>query len=167
MLTLALALALGAQAAPAIGLPPWPLSPDGELVAAPPGAALECRGGEAEPVAPGLWRVRPAEGVAEVALRAGPLEARAAVEPPPGRVLVAWDPPAPVKGRDREVAISLEVRTAAGALDEAAPAPRLTASAGRVGPPEPAGPGRFRARLELPETRFPEVLALFAVVARC
>jgi hypothetical protein len=167
VLTLALALALAAPPGPALGLPPWPLSPDGELVAAPPGVPLECRGGEAEPVAPGLWRILPAEGAAEVALRAGALEARAAVEPPPGRVIVAWDPPAPVKGRDREVTLALEVRTAAGDLDEGAPAPRLTTSAGRADAPEPAGPGRFRARLELPETRFPEVVALFALVPRC
>ncbi|MCM2333728.1 MAG: hypothetical protein NDI82_07255, partial [Anaeromyxobacteraceae bacterium] len=67
MLTLALALTAG-LAGPGLGIPPWPLSPDGELVAAPPGVALSAAGAAVEPVAPGLWRVVPEPGAPSVEL---------------------------------------------------------------------------------------------------
>jgi len=165
VLTLAIALALAAAApgpAPRLAVPPWPLSPDGELVAAPPGVPLEVQGGTAEPVAPGLWRVRPARGAAEVVLRAGAEQAVAAVEPPPRAIELSWTPSSPVKGRDEAVVVVVALPPGA-----AAGPPRLVASAGRLGPLEPAGPGRFRARYAPPATRQPEVVALFAVVARC
>lgn len=165
MLTLVLALA--AAAAPGLGLPPWPLSPDGELVAAPPGVVLVVSGGEAVLVAPGLWRVVPAEGVREVALQAGPHRAVAPVEPPPGRIELAFAPERPVKGQDVAVTVDLVVRARAGELDGDAPPPRVTISAGRLGPLEPQGPGRYRATFTLPTTRFPEPVAFLAVVPRC
>jgi len=168
MLTLALALALAAGAAgPALGLPPWPLGPDGELVAAPPGVPLEATGAVVEPVAPGLWRVVPADGASAVRLRAGALEATAAVEPPPGRVELSFEPAAPVKGRDESAIAWFTVLGPSGEVDLDAAPPRATCTAGRLGPLEPAGAGRYRARFELPETRHPEAVAIIAVVGRC
>ncbi len=166
MLTLALALVAGA-AGPALGIPPWPLGPDGELVAAPPGVPLEASGGAVEAVAPGLWRVVPDEGVRAVELRAGELRAVALVEPPPGRVTLAFAPPAPVKGRDDAVTVEVTVQTSAGEADADPRPPWITPSAGRLGPVEVVGPGRFRARFELPETRWPEAVAFVALAARC
>jgi hypothetical protein len=166
VLSLVLALAAGA-AGPFLGLPPWPLAPDGELVAAPPGVPLEAAGATVEPVAPGLWRVIPAEGARSVELKAGGAAATAPVEPPPGQVTITVEPSSLVKGRDARAAVELEVRTAAAELDAAAPPPRVTCSAGQLGPIEPAGPGRFRAAFELPASRHPEVVAFLAVVGRC
>jgi hypothetical protein len=163
-----LAIALATLAVPpSLGLPPWPLSPDGELVAAAPGVALEAGGGTVEPVAPGLWRVVPDEGAREVRLSAGAERSTAAVKPPPGVVEIGWEPAAPVKGRDREATLWLSVRTADGAPDADGPAPRLVASAGQVGPLSPAGPGRWRAAYGLPATRWPEVVAFLASSTRC
>ena len=165
MLSLAVALGLAAAApgaAPRLAVPPWPLAPDGELVAAPPGVPLEVAGGSAEAVAPGLWRVTPAPGASEVGLRAGAEQARAPVAAPARTLELTWTPAAPVKGRDG--AVTLEVADPAGAGAEP---PRLVASAGQVGPVERVGPGRYRASYAPPATRQPEVVALFAAVPRC
>src|SRR5262245_10947345 len=94
-------LALAAlAAADAIRLPPWPLSPDGEVVAVAGDAPLRSRDAAVEPLAPGLYRVRPLPGVERVQLEAGEHRASAAVEPPAGRVLIEANPASPVKGRD-------------------------------------------------------------------
>ena len=166
MLIQALALALAATApgpAPCLAVPPWPLSPDGELVAAPAGVPLVVvAGGSAEPVAPGLWRVLPARDAAEVTLRAGAERAVAPVEPPARAIELTWTPASPVKGRDEAVLVEVAIPPEAGAEP-----PRLLASAGRLEPLERIGPGRFRARYTPPATRQPEVVALFAVAPRC
>lgn len=166
MLTLALALTAG-LAGPGLGIPPWPLSPDGELVAAPPGVALSAAGAAVEPVAPGLWRVVPEPGATSVELRAGDAAASAPVEPPPGRVELAFDPAAAVKGRDASISLVLTVLRRDGVVDGDAPPPQVSCSAGKLGPLEPAGPGRYRARYELPGTRHPEPVAFLAVAGRC
>jgi len=167
-LALAASFALAAgPAEPTLSLPPWPLWPDGELVAAPPGALLTADQAQVEPVVPGLWRIRPEPGARSVTVRAAGREAVAQVEPPTGSVELSVRPAAPVKGRDVRVAVELQVRSAAGQPDPSAAAPRLVASSGRVGVVEPIGPGRFRTTYLLPEARWPEVVALFAVVPRC
>ena len=66
------ALALALSPAPAgsdgdLRLPPWPLSPDGDVVAVTGGASLSAEGGAASEIAPGLWRVVPAPGAAAAA----------------------------------------------------------------------------------------------------
>ncbi|BDG06826.1 hypothetical protein [Anaeromyxobacter oryzae] len=165
---LAAALVLAAPGAPpAIRLPPWPLSPDGDVVALTPGAPLQADGARAEPLAPGLWRVVPAPGVREVVLVSGAARRVAPVGAPPGRVEIAVTPGQPVKGRDREVALVLTVRDASGAVDAGAPSPVVSAAAGHVGAVAPDGPGRFTARFEPSPARWPEVAIVVALVPRC
>lgn len=159
-----LGLALGAG----IRLPPWPLSPDGELVAVDPhDAPLRAEGARAEEVGSGLWRVSPLKGTRRVRLEAGDAVAVAPVEPPPGSVVIRADPPRPVKGRDAEVALAIEVRDAAGALDADAPAPSLACNTGTVDPVAAAGPGRFTARYRPSPARHPEIAIVMALVPRC
>src|SRR5512138_1033575 len=111
---LVLALALAPAASPEILVPPWPLSPDGDLVAVRGGAPLAAERAAVERVAPGLFRVVPEPGAVSVALEAGGARAAPAVEPPPGEIRIGVAPPAPVKGRDREIRIDVVVATAAG-----------------------------------------------------
>ncbi|HET6922624.1 MAG TPA: hypothetical protein VFI16_05700, partial [Anaeromyxobacteraceae bacterium] len=158
-----LGLALGAE----VRLPPWPLSPDGELVAVePPGETLRAEGARVEPAGEGLWRVEPEAGAREVRLAAGGASAVAPVEPPPGRVLVRADPARPVKGRDAEVSLAIEVQDAAGRSDADAPAPVFACSAGSVGGLAAAGPGRFTARYRPSPARHPEVAVIAAISPR-
>jgi hypothetical protein len=163
----ALALAIALAAGTEILLPPWPLSPDGELVGVRGGAELAVEGGHAEPVASGLFRVVPAAGVREVRLGAGAARAVAPVEPPAGTIAIAAAPVSPVKGRDAGVALELTVLDAEGAPDPAALPPVISASSGRVRDLAPAGPGRFAAVYEPSSARFPEVAALIALSPRC
>lgn len=159
-----LALALAASE---ILLPPWPLAPDGDLVAVTGDAAPTALGAAVAPVAPGLWRVVPEPGARRVVLRAGGREVEATVEPPPGTVAVSVANPAPVKGRDEAVELRLEVLRADGTPDEGAPAPVISVSAGAVRDLAPAGPGRYRARFVPAATLHPDVAVLLAVVPRC
>jgi hypothetical protein len=159
-----LGLALGAE----IRLPPWPLSPDGELVAVePPGATLRAEGARVEAAGDGLWRVEPEAGAREVRFAAGGASAVAPVEPPPGRVLVRADPARPVKGRDAEVSLAIEVQDAAGRPDPEAPPPVLACSAGSVEDLASAGPARFTARYRPSPARHPEVAVITAISPRC
>ncbi len=157
-----LLLALAATAE--ILLPPWPLSPDGELVAVRGGAPLAAEGAAVESVAPGLHRVTPEPGVAAVRLSSGGARVSAAVEPPPGEIAIEVRPAAPVKGKDRTVAIELAV---AGGAESGARPPEVVCSSGRVRDLAPSGPGRFRAIYEPAPTRHPEVAVLLALVPRC
>lgn len=157
-------LAFALAAAPEILLPPWPLSRDGELVAVAGGAPLAAAGARVEPVAPGLFRVVPGEGASALRLSAGDVTVEAAVEPPPGEIAISFAPAAPVKGKDGEIRISLEVKDAgAGAIA----APEIVASTGRVRDLAAAGPERFTAIFEPAPTRHPEVAVLLALVPRC
>ena len=158
-----LALALSAS----VQLPPWPLSPDGELVGVTGGAPLSAEGAEVQQVAPGLFRVRPSPGARVVKLAAGDAGAEAPVEPPPGAIQITADPPVPVKGRDASVALAFTVRDAAGAPDPTAAPPLVAASSGKVSALTPDGPGKFRARYEPSSARHPEVAVLFAFSPRC
>ncbi|WP_242335348.1 MULTISPECIES: hypothetical protein [Anaeromyxobacter] len=159
---LALALAAGG-----ILLPPWPLSPDGELVAVQGGGELSAEGAAVAPAGEGLWRVTPAADARRVALAAGGARASAEVGPPPGEIAISAEPELPVKGRDATVAIALEVRGPDGAPDVEAPAPVLVASPGHVSAPVPAGPGRWRATYEPTAGAVPEVAAILALAPRC
>ncbi len=159
-----LGLALGAG----IRLPPWPLSPDGELVAVEvPGAPLRADGARLEEAGAGLWRVTPLPGVRELRLQAGGDAAVARVEPPPGRIDIRCDPARLVKGPEAEAVLSVEVRDAAGRLDPEAAPPVLACSTGSAEPPAPAGPGRFTVRYHLSPARQPEVAVIVAVSPRC
>lgn len=163
-----LAAFLGLALAPGIRLPPWPLSPDGDLVAVdPPGAALSAEGARAEDAGGGLWRVVPRPGVREVRLHAGGASATAPVEPPAGTIVIRALPARPLKGRDAEVALAIEVRDPAGRPDPDALPPVLACSAGSVEPPAPAGPGRFTARYRPTPAHQPEVAIVTAISPRC
>jgi hypothetical protein len=157
-------LALALAAAPEILLPPWPLAPDGELVAVRGAAELSAEGATVEPGGRGLFRVVPREGVTSVRLHSGGATALAPVEAPPAEIAIGVSPPAPVKGRDRTVALELVVR--AGAEDDPRP-PEIVASSGRVRDVVRTAPGRFRATYEPALTRHPEVAVLLALVPRC
>jgi hypothetical protein len=159
-------LFLALAAAPEILLPPWPLSPDGELVAVRGAEPLRAEPAAVEPVAPGLHRVVPAEGASEVRLGAGAASAVARVEPPPAAISISFAPASPVKGRHREVALEIAVAAAPGAEPERRP-PEIVASSGRVRGIVAAGEGRFRGVYELPPTRHPEVAVLLALSPRC
>jgi hypothetical protein len=159
---LALALTAGE-----ILLPPWPLSPDGELVGVSGGAELTASDAAVERVAPGLFRVTPAPGALRVALVAGEARAEAGVEPPPGEIVITAEPMLPVKGEHAAVTLSLDVRRPDGAPDEAALPPVLVASPGRVSAPAAVGPGRWRATYEPAAGPQPEVAAVLALSPRC
>jgi hypothetical protein len=159
-----LALALAASE---ILLPPWPLSPDGDLVAVRGDRPPAAEGATLEPVAPGLFRVVPAAGAPRVILRAGDASATARVEPPPGTITITVSRPAPVKGRDPAVEVALAVLRADGTPDADAPAPAVTVSTGELRDLAPAGPGRFHAVYAPAATPHPEVAVLLALVPRC
>ncbi len=160
-------LALALAAAHEILLPPWPLAADGDLVAVRGEAALTADGAAVERVAPGLYRVIPAPGAAQVILRAGGVEATAPIDPPPGLVEILVRPSAPVKGRDAAVEIDLFVRRPGGEPDTDAAPPDVAVSSGRLRELAPVAPGRFRAVYEPAPTRHPEVAVLLALVPRC
>jgi hypothetical protein len=164
-LTAVASAALRLVLADAVHLPPWPLSPDGEVVAA--GPDLAARGGRVEPLGGGLYRVAPDPGAEEVHLRAGSAAVVAPVEPPAGRIVVRARPERPVKGRDAEVALDLTVLGPRGEADPGAAPPVVTSSAGAIHDLQPAGPGRFTARLEMPAARHPELAAILALSPRC
>ena len=100
------------------------------------------------------------------ALAPGLPEARRELPSPPERrsVGLAVEPAAPVKGRDLEATVQLEVRAPDGSVDVAARPPLLVASGGTLSPLVAVGPGRFSARWLLPTRRAPEVAVLVAFV---
>lgn len=118
-----------------------------------------------------LWRftLTPAKGAREVRLfaRDGGLTASARYEigPPTEQVALTLDPATPVKGRDREATLGIQLRTPQGAPDVEAPPPVLRANVGAIEGLERVGPGSFRARYLLPTTRYPEVAVLVAFSA--
>lgn len=155
-------LALALAAAPEILIPPWPFSPDGEIVAVRGAPAVSATEAAVVAAGPGLYRVVPREGAAEVSLAAGGATAIARVEEPPGHIRIEVSPPAPVKGRDRTVTLELAVP---GEGDPRPP--EIVASSGRVRDVVRSAPGRFRAVYEPAPTRHPEVAVLLALAPRC
>jgi hypothetical protein len=161
--SLAVGLAMGAS----IALPPWPLSPDGEVIAVRGADALRAEGAAVERIDAGLWRVLPTTGVKEVRLTAGDASVEAAVEPPPGRIALEAKPGSPVKGRDAEVDLEVTVHQAGGGIDGDAALPVLASSVGTIRELRRTGPGKFSARYTLPKARYPELAVLTAVAPRC
>ncbi|WP_375773791.1 hypothetical protein NR798_19490 [Archangium gephyra] len=109
---------------------------------------------------PGAREVRvTAEGTG---LRA---EARYVLGPPATRVSLTVEPPAPVKGRDKEARLTVRMLQPDGTPDDTGAPPVLRANVGRVEELERTGPGTWRARYVLPDTRYPEVAILVALSA--
>jgi hypothetical protein len=151
----------------AIHVPPWPLSPDGDVVALEGSGKLQADGARIEPIGAGLWRVVPGPGERRVRLRAGAAAVEVEVEPPPGRIVIEAMPERLVKGRDLGAELRIAVLDAASRPDPTAAEPVIACSAGAVRGLAIAGPGRFTARYEVPTSRHPEVAVLTAVSPRC
>jgi hypothetical protein len=88
--------------------------------------------------------------------------ARVEVGPPSARVAIAASPAAPVKGRDREVALEIAVLRGDGTPDPNAPPPVLRANVGEVTGLSRIDAGRFAAHFVLPQQRYPEVAIVVA-----
>ncbi|NMO14074.1 hypothetical protein HPC49_07605 [Pyxidicoccus fallax] len=113
--------------------------------------------------------VVPRPGVRDVVVRASVdgLEARARypLGPPATEVRLALEPPAPVKGRDKEARLTVRLVRPDGTDDDSGAPPVVRVSTGRVEGLERTGPGTYSARYVLPDTRFPEVAILVAFSA--
>ncbi|WP_224242864.1 hypothetical protein [Hyalangium gracile] len=111
----------------------------------------------------------PQPGARTVVLRArsGELqaEARYAVGPPAARVTLALEPPEPVKGRDKEAALTVRLLRPDGTPDDSGAPPVVRTNVGRVADLARTGPGTYRARYVLPTTSYPEVAILVALSA--
>lgn len=137
------------------------------------GLELQVKGGVALPEgqlgSARLFRVvpDPAAGSVEVLARAGDREARRAfaVGPRGGKVAIKLEPAAPVKGQDQEAALTVEVTDASGAPDAQSAPPIVRANVGTLEGLERIGPGQYRARYLLPDTRYPEVAVIAAFAA--
>ncbi len=113
------------------------------------------------------YLVVPRPGAREIRIQAqdsgAKAEARFPVGPPPSRVELSLEPAAPVKGRDQEAVLRVRVRAADGSPDPSGSPPLLRANVGTLGAVEPVGPGEFKARYVLPETKYPEVVVIAAL----
>ncbi|WP_426752857.1 hypothetical protein [Myxococcus sp. Y35] len=113
--------------------------------------------------------VVPRPGVRDVVVRASKdgLEARAryVLGPQATEVRLALDPPAPVKGKDKEARLTVQLVRPDGTADDSGAPPVVRVSVGRVEALERTGPGTYRARYVLPDTRYPEVAILVAFSA--
>ncbi len=161
-----LLLVLALATSPEILVPPWPLSPDGDLVGVRGDAPLAAKAGTVEAIGSGLFRVTPEAGAGDVALAAGSARARAPVAPPPGAMELSFRPAAPVKGRDARIEIDLVMKAGEEPGSDSGP-PEIVASSGRIVEEARTGPGRFRAVFEPEPTRHPEVVVLLAISTRC
>ncbi|QRO02618.1 hypothetical protein JRI60_21455 [Archangium violaceum] len=92
-------------------------------------------------------------------------EARYVLGPPVTQVSLELDPPAPVKGRDKEARLTVRMLGADGSPEDSGAPPVLRANVGRVEGLARTGPGTWRARYVLPDTRYPEVAILVALSA--
>jgi hypothetical protein len=113
--------------------------------------------------------VVPQPGAREVVVRARvdglEAQARYRVGPPATEVRLALEPAAPVKGRDKEAVLTVRMQRPDGTADDSGAPPVVRASIGRVEGLERTGPGTYRARYVLPDTRYPEVAILVAFSA--
>ncbi len=113
--------------------------------------------------------VVPEPGAREVRVRAGGeglgAEARYVLGPPATQVSLALEPPAPVKGRDKEARLTVRMLGVDGAPEDTGAPPVLRANVGRVEGLVRTGPGTWQARYVLPDTRYPEVAILVALSA--
>ncbi|MFL5356240.1 hypothetical protein [Archangium sp.] len=92
-------------------------------------------------------------------------ESRYVLGPPATQVSLTVEPPAPVKGRDKEARLTVRMLRPDGTPDDTGAPPVLRANVGRVESLERTGPGTWRARYVLPDTRYPEVAILVALSA--
>lgn len=92
-------------------------------------------------------------------------EARYVLGPPATQVSLTVEPSAPVKGRDKEARLTVRMLRPDGTPEDAGAPPVLRANVGRVEALERTGPGTWRARYVLPDTRYPEVAILVALSA--
>jgi hypothetical protein len=181
------AFILAAFSAAALGAAPLEIaspadlvSPDGfpVMVRDPAGAALgivdlQLKGGVALPEgelgAARLYRIVPDPTAASVELtaRAGEREGKKtfAVGPRGGKVNIKLEPATPVKGQDKEAALTVEVIDAAGNPDGASAPPIVRANVGAIEGLERAAPGVYRARYVLPDTPYPEVAVIVGFAA--
>lgn len=113
--------------------------------------------------------VLPEPGAREVRVVAGgeglKAEARYVLGPPATQVSLALEPPAPVKGRDKEARLTVRMLRPDGSPEDSGAPPVLRANVGRVEELVRTGPGTWQARYVLPETRYPEVAILVALSA--
>ncbi|QSQ25232.1 hypothetical protein JY651_10005 [Pyxidicoccus parkwayensis] len=113
--------------------------------------------------------VVPRPGARDVVVRARvdglEAQARYVVGPPATEVRLALEPPAPVKGKDKEAVLTVRMQRPDGSVDDSGAPPVVRASIGRVEGLERTGPGTYRARYVLPDTRYPEVAILVAFSA--
>ena len=144
---------------------------DGRLLPLPGAPKLTARGAvlQPAPAQPPLHTVRvvpgPGARVVELSARVGgqTLTGRYVLGPPARRVELSLEPPAPIKGRDREAVLTVRLRREDGSPDASSAPPVLRANVGHVEALSAVGPGAFRARYVLPATRFPEVAILVAL----
>jgi hypothetical protein len=136
-------------------------------------ASVSAEGAELKsvPAPPPLqgWQVLPRPGAREVRVRArvGALqaEARYMLGPQASRVELAVEPAVPVKGRDREATLTVRLLRPEGTPEDGGAPPVLRVNVGRVEDLARTGPGTWRARYVLPDTRYPEVAVLVALSA--
>lgn len=137
----------------------------------PPSVTAEGADVRAGPPRPPLspWLVVPRRGARSVTVRArsGELQAEQSyvLGPPATAVALSLEPAEPVKGRDKEAALTVRLLRPDGTPDDSGAPPVLRASTGRVEDVTRTGPGTYRARYVLPETRYPEVAILVALSA--
>lgn len=140
--------------------------PVGEASVSAEGAALK-----PERALPELatWLVIPSRGERFVTVRASVdglrAEQRYELGPPATRVELSLEPAAPVKGRDKEASLTVRMLLPDGTPDDSGAPPVLRANVGRIEGLARTGPGTYRARYVLPETRYPEVAIIVALSA--
>ncbi len=156
------------------GFPVAVVRKDASGTPVPMGApVVSVEGGElrAGPEQPPLrtFVVVPRPGARDVVVRASVdgLETRAryVLGPPATQVRLALEPAAPVKGRDTQAVLTVRLLKPDGTEDDSGAPPVVRVSTGRVEGLERAGPGTYRARYLLPDTRYPEVAILVAFSA--
>ncbi|NOJ77345.1 hypothetical protein [Myxococcus xanthus] len=115
------------------------------------------------------FMVTPRPGARDVVVRASvdglAAQARYVLGPPASEVRLALEPPAPVKGKDTEARLTVQLVRPDGTADDSGAPPVVRVSVGRVEGLERTGPGTYRARYVLPDTRYPEVAILVAFSA--
>ncbi len=140
-------------------VPEEPVSPDGFEVVSD--RAITVQGGSVLARAAGVYLVTPDRDVKEVRLEiVGEPPRTLKVGPPASAVMISLSGPAPVKNRDHEAQLQIEV----AGDGEAAP-PVVRANVGRVDRLTRVAPGRFTASYTLPSTRYPEVAIIVAFSA--
>jgi hypothetical protein len=181
LILVALSAQVALGAAPLeIASPAELVSPDGfpvmvrDASGAPLGALdVQVKGGVALPEGElgtaRLFRIVPEQAVAtvELTVRAGDREGKRSFQlgPPGSKVAIKLEPATPVKGQEKEAALTIEVTDAKGAPDPESAQPIVRANVGSIEGMQKVGPGLYRGRYLLPDTRYPEVAVIVAFAA--